>query len=81
MEATNQLSEKKFKLLLTILVRTPYCIMFSCWQSRVSTTLQKMNANILYLATCKIAREQHHGPGFVHYHRVRNEEQNFHRGN
>ena len=24
-----------------------------------------MNANILYLATCKIAREQHHGPGFV----------------
>ena len=47
----------------------------------IYTTLQKMNASILYLATCKIAREQHHGPGFVYYHRVMNEEQNFHRGN
>jgi hypothetical protein len=42
---------------------------------------KKMNANILYSATCKIAREQHHGPEFVDYHRVMNEEQNFHRGN
>jgi hypothetical protein len=40
-----------------------------------------MNANIMYSATCKIAREQHHGPEFVDYHRVMNEEQNFHRGN
>jgi hypothetical protein len=39
-----------------------------------------MNANILYLATRKIAREQQHGPGVVDYHRVMNEEQNFHRG-
>ena len=62
-------------------IGTPYCIMFSYWQRRVSTTLQKMNANILYLATCKIAREQQHGPEVVDYHRVMNEEQNFHRGN
>jgi hypothetical protein len=40
-----------------------------------------MNANILYLASCKIAREQHHGSGFVDYHRVMKEEQNYHRGN
>ena len=40
-----------------------------------------MNANILYLATCKIAREQQHGTGVVDYHRVMNEEQNFYRGN
>jgi hypothetical protein len=31
-------------------IGTPYCIMLSYWQCRVSTTLQKMNANILYLA-------------------------------
>ena len=35
-------------------IGTPYCTMFSYWQRRVSTILQKMNANILYfLATCK----------------------------
>jgi hypothetical protein len=33
----------------------PYCIVFSCWQRRVSTTLQKLNARVLYLAQCKIA--------------------------
>jgi hypothetical protein len=50
----------------------PYCIifMFSYGQRRVSTTLHKWNANIFYLATCKIAREQQHGPGFVDYHCV-----------
>jgi hypothetical protein len=62
-------------------IGTPYSIMLSYWQCRVSTTLQKMNANILYLATRKIAREQHHGPGFVDSHRVMNDEQIFHRGN
>ena len=68
-------------MLLTILAHLTALCMFSYWQRRLSTTLQKMNANILYLATCKIAREQQHGPGVVDYHRVMNEEQNFHRGN
>jgi hypothetical protein len=57
--------------------------MFSSWQRRVSTTLQKMNASTLHLATCKIDREQQHGFGrFVNFPRVMNEEQNcFRRGN
>jgi hypothetical protein len=38
--------------------------MFSYWQRCVSTTLHKLIVNILYLATCKIARQQH-GPGFI----------------
>ena len=32
----------------------PYCIVFSYWQRRISTVLQKFNARILYLAQCKI---------------------------
>ena len=28
-------------------IGTPYCIMFSYWQRRVSTTLQKMNASCI----------------------------------
>ena len=32
----------------------PYCIAFSYWQRRISTTLQKFNARVLYLAQCKI---------------------------
>ena len=32
----------------------PYCIVFSYWQRRISTVLQKFNARILYLAKCKI---------------------------
>ena len=32
----------------------PYCIIFSYWQRRISTVLQKFNARILYLAQCKI---------------------------
>ena len=32
----------------------PCCIVFSYWQRRISTVLQKFNARILYLAHCKI---------------------------
>ena len=32
----------------------PYCIIFSYWQHRISTVLQKFNARILYLTQCKI---------------------------
>ena len=34
----------------------PYCITFSYWQRRVSTTLQKYNANVFHNALNKIAR-------------------------
>jgi hypothetical protein len=78
--ATSDTDTLKFLKKLADHIGTPYCIMFSYWHRRVSTTLQKMNANILYIATHIIAREQHHRPGFVNYHRVMNEEQNFHRG-
>jgi hypothetical protein len=33
-----------------------YCIMFSYWQKRMSTTMQKYNAKILHLSQNKIAR-------------------------
>ena len=60
---------------------TPYyCITFSYWQRRVSTTLQKLNARVLYLALRKIDRDQHHGSGYFDYSRVINEKQNFHCG-
>ena len=31
-----------------------YCIVYSYWQRRISTVLQKFNARILHLAQCKI---------------------------
>jgi hypothetical protein len=57
----------------------PYCIVFSYGQRRVSTTLQKLNARVLYLAQCKIAGDQQPGAGFADLFRVINEEQNLHR--
>jgi hypothetical protein len=57
----------------------PYCIVFSYWERRVSTTLQKLNARVLYLAQCKIAGDQQPGAGFADLFRVINEEQNLHR--
>jgi hypothetical protein len=50
----------------------PYCIVFSYWQRRVSTTLQKLNARVLYLAQCKIAGDQQPGAGFADLFRVIN---------
>ena len=46
---------------------------------RLSTTLQKLNARVLYLAQCKIAGDQQPGAGFADLFRVINEEQNLHR--
>ena len=57
---------------------TPYCITLSYWQRRVSITLQKLNARVLYLALRKIDREQHHGSSYFDYYRAINEEQNLH---
>ena len=58
----------------------PYCIMFSYWQRRVSTALQKWNSKVLYLAQCKIDGQQpaSGGLGFADTIAIINEEQHFH---
>ena len=59
----------------------PYCIVFSYWQRRISTALQKNNARVLYLAQCKIDGQLPTGTslGFADlYTAIINEEQHFH---
>ena len=55
---------KTFQWLLQKLVskaaaksRIPYGILYSYWQKRMSTALQKANAKVLQLAELKVARE------------------------
>ena len=55
--------------------------MFSYWQRRISTALQKNNARVLYLAQCKIDGQLPTGTslGFADlYTAIINEEQHFH---
>jgi len=57
--ATSDIFMKFFRELASAIVEEndiPYCIIFSYWQRRVSTTLQKYNAKVLHHAINKIAR-------------------------
>ncbi len=57
--ATSDMFMKFFRELASAIVEEndiPYCIIFSYWQRRVSTTLQKYNAKVLHHAINKIAR-------------------------
>ena len=45
--------------------RIPYGILYSYWQKRMSTVLQKYNAKVLHLAEQKVAREFGITPGII----------------
>ena len=68
---------KKLASAIAELHDIPYCIMFSYWQRRISTSLQRANAKLMYLAQCKIDGLQPHGVGFADTLRIANNEQSF----
>lgn len=58
--ATSKLFQELFEKLVTAAARRshiPYCILYSYWQKRMSTVLQKSNAKVLQLAEQKVAQE------------------------